>query len=277
MTAGHPGWAISRLLRVAAAFLRLGFRQAISYPLGFVTGQLGAVLPVFIYFFVARLIPSGESVGGDYFTFVVIGLVAMRFLEAGLRGFAFEMDVAINRGWLEMFLVEPIRWRFLPFGMAQWPTMQAVIGSSLVLAVSLPLGVDIRWRDLPSALWVLVLGLAAGLAIGTFSASLKVLAKSGDPILFVYHLAAQILSGVYFSLEVLPGPLRMLSWLIPHTYVISALRSLLMAEPSRIAGPSLEQSVNILLVFCVIAYPMALWLFGRSLEYGRKLGVLSGY
>ena len=40
---------------------------------------------------------------------------------------------------------------------------------------------------------------------------------------------------------------------------------------------SFGTAVLALAVFNIIAFTTGLWLFSRSLEYGRKMGVLSGY
>ena len=32
-----------------------------------------------------------------------------------------------------------------------------------------------------------------------------------------------------------------------------------------------------LVVFIAVVFPLSLWLFGRTLEYGRKTGLLGGY
>ncbi|MGH8873979.1 MAG: ABC transporter permease [Acidimicrobiia bacterium] len=269
---------LRRLFQVAGAFFRLGFQSTISYPLTFLTNQLGAFVPAVLFFFVAKLIDRPlVSHGGDYYTYVIIGLVGLRILDTGIRGFTQELDLAINRGWLEMYLVEPVRWRFLPFGMAQWPIIQGVISAGIIALIGLALGAEVRWQAIPLALAILALGLAAGMAIGILSGALKVLAKTGDPIIFAYSLAAQLLSGVYFSTQVLPEPLRWLSWLLPHTYVIHGLRRVLMAEGPRLGGMEHGTAMLLLVGFCALAYPLGLWLYGRALEFGRKLGVLSGY
>lgn len=270
--------SVTRLRQVTWAFFRLGFQQAIAYPLGFVMTYATSVVPVFIFFFVAQLVERpGPSVRGDYYTFVIVGLVGARILDTGIRAFSREMDLAINRGWLEMFLVEPVRWRLLPFAMAQWTLVEGVIGAVLLASLGVMLGADLLRAGIPAAALILALGLATGLVIGTMAAALKVLAKTGDPILFVYSLGAQIFSGVYFSIEVLPAGLRPISWIIPHTYVIQALRKVLMPAGSALPGPSSLETVGIMVAFCLLGYPVSLWLYGRALEYGRKLGVLSGY
>ena len=261
-----------RSLQVAGAFLRLGLQQELSYPLGFATSQLAGLLPVFLFFFVAKLVDRP-----DYFTFVLVGLIATKLLDAGIRGFSREMDIAINRGWLEMFLVEPVHWRLLPVSMTQWRAVEGLVSAGLVTMIGIALGAQIRGDEIGTAALIVLLGLIAGMAIGTLSASLKVLAKSGDPILFVYGLAAQLFSGVYFPIDTLPGSIRWVSWLIPHTYVIMALRGTLMPVGSESSVLAPEQALLALSLFCLVLFPLALWVYGKALEYGRKLGVLSGY
>jgi ABC-2 type transport system permease protein len=267
-----------RAAEVSGGFLRLGFEDSIAYPLGFAMSHMGAVLPALIYFFVAKLVDrSGPNVGEDYYTFVIIGLVGVELLNAGLRSFSNEIDRALRMGWFEMILVEPVPWSLLPFAMSQWPALQSIVRSILILGIASALGAEYSITGIAPSLMALGLGLAAGLAVGILSASLKVLAKSGDPILFVYSLAAQVFSGVYFPIEFLPGWLRPLSFLVPHTYVITALRRSLMPGGSKLPGMELSGALLALLAFNLLAYPIALWLYNRAMAYGRKLGVLSGY
>ena len=267
-----------RLWEASDAFLRLGWRQAISYPLGFFMSQISNFLPILIFFFVSDLVTRpGRTFGGDYFSSVVIGLIGVKLLDSGLRGFGMQMDIAINRGWLEMFLVEPVRWRFLPIAMSQWPNVLGIFAVATMVALALALGATFEPSGIPIALAIGALGMFAGLAIGTMSAAIKVLAKSGDPILLLYTLMAQLFSGVYFPVDSLPSGLRWVSYLMPHTYVIQGLRKALLPDGADLAGPSSLATVLTLLIFSVLAYPLAIWIWGRALEYGRKLGVLSGY
>ena len=71
--------------------------------------------------------------------------------------------------------------------------------------------------------------------------------------------------------------LQAFSWVIPHTYVIQALRRVLMPSGEVLPGPTTGQALIALLVFSAIAYPIALTIFGRTMDYGRKIGALSGY
>jgi len=262
-----------RSFQVLGAFFKLGFQQEMSYPLNFFSSQFGTLLPVFIFFFVSKLVDRP-----NYFAFVLLGLVAARFLDTGTRAFSLEIDTAINRGWLEMFLVEPVRWRLLPVSMVPWRVVQGLVGAALMAAIGFALGARIRTDQLGFAIAILGFALIAGLAIGTISASLKVLAKQGDPVLLIYGVFVQIFSGVFFPVDTLPSGIRWISWLLPHTYAISALREATLPVGSEaLTSLGLGPSFLALFGFSILMFPFSLWLYGKALEYGRKLGVLGGY
>lgn len=269
---------LGRGRQIAGAFLRMDYIEAISYPLSLLMNGANALVGVTVWAFVSEHTgTSGPSVGNDYYTFVVIGLVGMAVLQGGLNGFSSQIGEMMQRGRLEMVLVEPIRWRALPFGLGQWIIAKQCLVALLMVLVSLILGARYSLGGVPMALLILFIGLAATFTVGVLSASVKVLSKRSDPVLALYQLGALVLSGVFYPVEVLPTPLRALSWVIPHTYVIDGLRQTLMPEGAVLGGISSNQAVLLLLAFCAVAYPLSLWLFGRSLEYGRKMGLLSGY
>lgn len=269
---------LRRTLGVMGAFFRLGWLTAIAYPLNFAMSYLTVLMPAVIYFFVAKLVENpGDRVGGDYYTFVIVGLVGVQVLDAGLRTLGTEVQLAINRGWFEMILVEPIRWRLIPFGLVQWPIIRILVGIAVLVTASVFMGAEYNVQGIPAALLIIVLGISAGLTIGILSTGLKVLAKAGDPLLSLYMIAAQVLAGTFFPIEILPSWLRPISWLLPHTHVISSLRRALMPGGDALPGLELGQTILILVAFNVIFMPIAVFLFGRGLEYGRRLGVLSGY
>ena len=269
-----------RMRRTALGFLRMGYLRSIAYPLGFVLEQLHALVFPVIFVFIADLTGAGgnaERFGGDYYTFVIIGIFSIHAITAGIRGFSAELDQAILHGNFEMLLVEPVRWRMLPFGMSLWPTILGFFTGGFILLSGALLGAEYRVAGLLPALPIVVLGVTAGLSLSIFSASVKVLAKKGDPVLTVFLLIAQVFSGAYFTLEMIPGWIRWVAYLIPHTYVIGALRRVLMPGGEALAGMSLGTALIGLAIFNVVMYPLAIYLFGRGMEVGRKYGLLGGY
>jgi len=253
-------------------------REQVNYPMALVMREISVIVPVVTFFFVAEFVRNDAGTpGGDYYTFTVVGIMGMRWLAAGLQSLSQRITITVNQGRLEMLLVEPLPWKVLPFTMVQWNILMAVLALLAMFGTSLLLGAHYRWQGIPAAIVVLFLGLAATLGIGVVNTAIKVLSKRGDVILNLYAIAATVLSGTFYSVDVLPSWLRPVSWLIPHTYVLQALRRVLLPGGAELSGPSALQASLALLGFSILIYPIALWLYGRTFEYGRKMGLLSGY
>jgi ABC-2 type transport system permease protein len=270
---------LRRPWQVARSFIRMGFLLEISYPLAFVITQFQAMVPVFTYYFVAEIVGrrGAERFGGDYFTFIVVAAISVRMLTACLGDLSSQVDEAIQQGRLETLLIEPIRWRLLPICLIQWPLFIRFVTVLAVVAITIPMGAHFVWSGLPMALLITTIGIAATLSIGTLAMSVKVLSKRSDPVMNIYSLASQILSGTFFPIEQLPRPLRIISYTLPQTYVIAGNRAVLMSAGDKISGPSPQTAVIALSIFSVIGLTISMWLFGRTLDYARKLGVLGGY
>jgi ABC-2 type transport system permease protein len=269
---------LQRTKQIGGAFMRIDYIDTMNYPLALIIRGITSLVPIVTFFFVSHLMAqNGPQVAFDYYTFVVIGIVALSILGSTLTSFGNMMLRYVQEGQLEMFLVEPIRWRVLPFVMVPWPAFLAFITGVFTSSMAVFFGADYVFTAIPTALLIVFLGLAATLSIGILSASLKVLAKRTDPVLAIYSIAASVLSGAFYPLELLPSWLRAISWVIPHTYVIQALRRVLMPQGEVLGGPTAGQAMLALLAFCIVSYPIALWILGRTLDYGRKIGALSGY
>jgi ABC-2 type transport system permease protein len=272
---------VRELAIVGYAYTRNEAVEDFSYPLTIVFQQLTLTFPVFIYYFIAELNPAraGQAaarVGGDYLTFVVIGLAAAAALQAALAGFGQRLQTANNKGQFETLLVEPVPWRFIPIAMNLWRTFLGVVGAGTMLGIGVLLGADFRLGGLGAFLLVLVLGLVACTAIGCLSACVVVLSKRSQPLIALYGLAASLLGGAVFPIAVMPEWLRALSWLIPHSYVINGARQALMQVPP-VATVSLQEAIIGLVIFNIVVVTISLYLFGKSLDYAREMGLLGDY
>ena len=181
------GLSMRRAAGISRAFFRMGWNYSTNYPLGFWLGQVSQLLPVVIFYFISQLSVDSAAVGGDYYTFVILGFVGMMIMAPGVNGLSYELEAAMINGHWEMLLVEPVPWRLLPFTMVVWPTGLRLLLIMVMVVISTLLGAVYDPSGLGVALLILVLGLGTGLAIGVLSSSVKVLAKKGDPVLDSLH------------------------------------------------------------------------------------------
>jgi ABC-2 type transport system permease protein len=266
-----------RAWQITSAFTWLGYTEELAYPLNFVLKQAQPVFTVVVYYYVSLLVDSGPDVGGDYYSFVVVGAVVIRMLDSGLGSFSATLEATVSQGRLESLLVEPIRWKLIPFGLASWSILTSAITSIVMAGLGVLIGVDVKLSGVPAATFIMVLGIGASHALGIIAAAVKLISKRGNPFVTLYGMAVVLLCGLMFPVSSLWPPLRALSYLLPPTYAIEGVRRALLPGGDGLTGPSTMVSVLALAGFCVVVYPVSLWIYGRSVDVGRRYGTLAGY
>jgi ABC-2 type transport system permease protein len=177
---------------------------------------------------------------------------------------------------METFLIEPVPWTAIPLAMNQWQVMNGLIYTVLLMGAGWVLGAHYQLGGVGAAILIALLGITAGLAIGIVSAAVLLLTLKSTPVIRIYDIAASLLAGSLFSVAQLPGWAQALSVVLPHTYVINGVRTALMADPGSYEI-SLTRAVVSLGVFDVVVFAFGIWLWRRTLEYSRKIGLLGGY
>ncbi|MEP6638365.1 MAG: ABC transporter permease, partial [Chloroflexota bacterium] len=88
---------------------------------------------------------------------------------------------------------------------------------------------------------------------------------------FVLQSCLLLVSGVYYSVDVLPPWMQVLSHLSPATYVLDGVRAgLLHGTPVS----ALLHDVWPLIVMGFALIPFGLWAFGRAERYAKRTGKL---
>ena len=178
----------------------MGYRTAIAYPAALVLSQIQPLFQVLVFFFVAKLVDrSGPAVGGDYFTFVVLGWAGVQMLQAGLGAFSTEVNFAVQQGRFEMFLVEPIRWRLLPLGLVQWPIIQKSLAVAFLLLVSALLRSQLQGCWVTSSRGRASSVSVASMAMSIISGAMVIFAKQRPGDFLGSTLAAFLLFRVHSS------------------------------------------------------------------------------
>jgi ABC-2 type transport system permease protein len=251
-----------------SAYMRMDVIEERMFPVSAVMRYLVVVLPVVMYWFQADFLGAR-----DQYAATLIGVSVATGLLDATTGLTMRLGFAQERGTLETYLVEPVSWKFVPIAMNVWRSLTGVFISCLMLTAGILIGADIKPEGLVFFIPIMLLGTLACNGVGILAASFLILFKRGEPIIAAYGVAAAFLGGSLFTISVLPSWIRWMSYLIPHSYVISAERSVLV--PGHQPGVGWLAACAGLVVFCVVVYVVGLRLFERTLQFARETGVLS--
>jgi ABC-2 type transport system permease protein len=80
-----------------------------------------------------------------------------------------------------------------------------------------------------------------------------------------------LISGVYYSVDVLPGWMQVLSNFSPATYVLDGTRAGLI---DGVGVADLLGDVWPLVLMGIVFIPLGLWAFGRAERYAKRTGKL---
>ncbi|HET7676793.1 MAG TPA: ABC transporter permease [Candidatus Limnocylindrales bacterium] len=204
---------------------------------------------------------------------LMIGAVFWNYLSI-VFGFIAE-TVAWERweGTLEYTMMAPIRRYTQLLGSTAFAVVYGIVHTTLVLAVlSLFFGLDLSHADFATALVFVLVGSLSIVGIGMIAAILPLLyVERGAQMTFVLQSLLLLFSGVYFSVEILPPWMQVVSRVVPGTYVLDGVRKGLM---DGVPVGALLHDVWPLLVMAVLFIPLGIWAFGRAERYAKRTGKL---
>jgi ABC-2 type transport system permease protein len=264
------------------AFLKKDFLMETSYRFSFFL-QFGAIFfSVVMFYFVAKLIGDAPSVknsldqyGGEYFSFVLIGIAFSNFLAVGMGSFSSNIRGEQMMGTLEAMLVTPTRLPTIILSSSQWSFAftSLRVGVYLLLG-ALFFGVNLGNANVLPALTALVLTVIAFSSLGIISASFIMIFKRGDPLAWIISTSSTLLGGVYYPISILPDWLQGLSLLFPITYALDAIR-LSLLQGYGFAG--ISRDLLALVLFSLITLPISLLVFRYAVRRAKKDGSLAYY
>lgn len=264
-------WTMSR------AFFRLSAVEDFAYPMSIFLTYVGRFMPVFIYFFIAKLVPARDAqVGGDYFSFILVGLSVTLMLDITLVGFGKRLQIAWERGYFEALLVAPVTWAYLPFTMHVWEMCLGLVMVGAILLLGVAMGANLLLAGIPPFLLILSLGILACVGVGLISAALQVLTKKSGPIVSLYTMLATLFAGAVFPIDLIPTWLRAVSYVLPHTYVVSMAREVLMPSAPT-SSLDFGEAVLGLGISIVFFFGVGLWLFKRTMAVAQRQGMLGQF
>lgn len=144
----------------------------------------------------------------------------------------------------------------------------------ILVAGSLILGVNLSRMNILSTILVFIFSILTFVAFGVLSAAAILWLKKGDPFTWILGGMGSMLGGAYFPIQVLPGWLQKVSFLIPITYSLDALRLTMLQGYSvhMVARPMVTLGL-----MTVVLLPASLFAFAAMVRIGRKEGTLMQY
>lgn len=267
-------------LSKAAAFIRRDFRIESGYQAAFLMGLVESLMLLVILHFVGRLVPTRGSAGlakygRGYFPFALVGVAFARYFDLMLRMFSESIRTAQVTGCLEAMLSSQTGAVTVVTMSSFYSLLSGAVQLAMILLGGMLLfGVDLRGMNVAATLLVLLFSISIFVAFGVLSASAIVWLKKGDPITWLLGGMGSILGGAYFPIDVMPGWMQKISFVIPVRYSLDALRSTMLKGASL---ASVAQPLETLVVMAVILLPTSAFLFTAAVRKGRREGTLMQY
>ncbi len=266
-----------RFVRKLAAFLRRDLLQDASYRIYFVTQWSAVLLNIVAYFFLAKFVGGGlsdqmEPYGGDFFSFLLIGVALSGYQRVAVQSFNLRIREAQMMGTFEALLATRTPPSHIIIGSAAYDfaAMSVRVVMYMILGAFV-FGADFSRANFPAAGVVFVLAIMAFLCVGIASGAFIVMFKKGDPVSWVFAKLGVPLGGVLYPVAVLPGFLRVISYCLPITHALEGLRKTLL-EGASLAD--ISGSLVALAVFSLVLFPLSLLGFGCALRWSKERGSL---
>ena len=274
----------ARRLRIVGArlygyvYLR-GFKVWTTYRTQIALNVLSWVLPVFTYYFTGTAL-GAEIVRGmgmrpqEYTPFVVIGLAFQGYVSSVITTISGRMRNEQLMGTIEYYLMTQSG----IFGMLIYSSLWGFIMNSINMAVTLAIGYALGVRYLlsgvPAAALVTAELLAATLGLSMMAGGIVMITKQGNPIAFFFSTVTTLIAGTVFPVTVLPTWARAISYAVPLTVALEALRLSLLGGygVARLAWYELS-----LLVYDAVLLPLGAFVYKLGFDKARRDGTLSEY
>jgi ABC-2 type transport system permease protein len=205
---------------------------------------------------------------------LMVGAIFWNYLSVVFSWIAETIAVERWEGTLEYTMMAPVRrWTQL-FGSVLYAMVYGLVHTAVILIVLVLFfpQLDVTGANPVTVVSFMILGSFSFVGIGMIAAILPLLyVERGAQMTFVMQSCLLLVSGVYYSIDVLPGWMQVLSHLSPATYVLDGVRKgLIDGAPVT----SLVGDVWPLLVMGAFFIPFGLWAFGRAERYAKRTGKL---
>lgn len=206
-------------------------------------------------------------------TVLLIGAVIWAYL-----GIVFEI-LTETVGWerwegtIEYTFMAPLSRPVHLLGMGVFAIAYGVVRAALLFgSVALFFSVEMPRANFGAALAVLTVASVSFIGLGMATAVLSLISpEKGSQLGFMAQGVLLVVSGVYYEVSVLPGPMQALSTLSPATYALRGIREAIL-EGAGLAR--LMPELVALVVSGVVTVPAGMAVFSAAERYAKRHGKL---
>jgi ABC-2 type transport system permease protein len=205
---------------------------------------------------------------------LVVGAIFWNYLSVVFSWIAETIAVERWEGTLEYTFMAPVRRGSQLLGSVLYAMVYGLVHTAVIFVAMVLFFPQIQLDNAngATAVFFVLLGSFSLVGIGMMAAILPLLyVERGAQMTFVLQSCLLLVSGVYYSVEVLPEWMQLLSKLSPVTYVLDGVRAGLI---DGVPITALLHDVWPLLVMGAVFIPTGLWAFGRAERYAKRTGKL---
>ncbi|HOP08556.1 MAG TPA: ABC transporter permease [candidate division Zixibacteria bacterium] len=261
-------------------FLKRMIVTMFSYKTALALGVVGGFVGLLQFSFMGQFLEDGntfpalQQYGGNLLAYLIIGSAFTSFVGVSLNSFQGTIRSEQQMGTLEYLLLSNTRLELVLIYAGLVSFLQAVVNVTLLLLIvifvfGIPMDVN-----LAAAALVIVLTITSLSGIGLMSAGVIIVTKVGDPITWAFTTLTGLLSGVLFPVEYLPPWLQTVSWMLPTTHALHALRLTLIQSAST---AEISQQLGLLLIMSLVTLPAGFLAVRLGFDRARKAGTLAHY
>ncbi|MDP9251001.1 MAG: ABC transporter permease [Chloroflexota bacterium] len=204
---------------------------------------------------------------------LVIGTIFWNYLSLVFEFIAETVQWERWEGTLEYTMMAPVRRYSQLLGSAFYAIAYGLVHTTFILTILwLFFQLDLSHANFGTAIVFMLLGSFSFVGLGMATAVLPLMyVERGAQMAFVLQSVLLLISGVYYSIDVLPGWMQVLSHISPATYVLDGVRKGLIGGQG--VGPLLGD-VWPLVLMGVVLIPVGIWIFGIAERYAKRTGKL---
>jgi ABC-2 type transport system permease protein len=269
--------------RIVASFIARDFRIWWTYKF-WVTLDISGILLFVATYYLFSLITSPQQIQnagyviGGYFTFALIGIAFQQYVFFAVQSINMSVREEQWNGTMETVLSSATDFKVFLLGETcfYFIICSAYLFISFLAGWLLGASFSLSPASLLSALALSALLIASHMAIGVLSAGIIMKTKQGNPLTWAFSWMTQLVSGVFYPLGLLPWYLEWVGKIFPLTYSLDGIRLCLQGGQSLISPAVFSDAVS-LVVFMIVATPLALYIFKIGYDAARKDGSLGQY